>query len=129
MVSPCQVTYKKLATCTGSINQIAYLIPKNLLMNLCYTLFESYITCGITVWVSMPDNQLNKLFNAQINVMRVLFGDREKFVDKFTTRNRTRVRPYSEQNLPSEFYIQDHNKPLFNKNTIINLKNLYFYHV
>ena len=76
---------KKLASCTGSINQIAASIPKNLHMNLYHTLFESYITYGITVWGSMPDSKLNKLFNAQKKIMRVLFGDREKLLDKYRT--------------------------------------------
>ena len=75
------------------------------------------ITYGITVWGSMPDSKLNKLFNAQKKIMRVLFGDREIFFDKFRTC--TRARPYPEQNLPSEFYIKYHSKPLFNKNMIL----------
>ena len=74
----------------------------------------------------MPDSKLNKLFNAQKKIMRVLFGDREKFLDKYRTC--TQARPYPEQKLPSEFYIKEHSKPLFNKNNILNLKNLYFYH-
>ena len=91
-----------------------------------HTLFDSYITYGITVWSSRPDSKLNKLFNAQKKIMSVLFGDREKFLDKFRTC--TQARPYPEQNLPSEFYIKEQNKALFNKNKILNLKNLYFYH-
>ena len=75
----CQVTTKKLASCTGSINRIAASIPKTLYMNLYYTLFESYITYGITVWGSIP----NRKFNAQKKILRVLFGDKEKFLDKF----------------------------------------------
>ena len=50
----------------------------------------------------------------------------EKFIDKFRTC--TRARLYLEQNLPSQFYIKEHSKPLFNKYKILNLKNLYFYH-
>ena len=46
---------KKLASCTESINRIAASIPKTLYMNLYYTLFESYITYGITVWGSIPN--------------------------------------------------------------------------
>ena len=35
-------------------------------MNLYYTLFKSYITLyGITVWGSIPNQKLNKLFNGQ----------------------------------------------------------------
>ena len=117
---------KKLASCTGSINRIAASIPKTLYMNLYYTLFESYITYGITVWGSIPNRKFNKLFNAQKKILRVLFGDREKFLDKYRTC--IRARPYPEQNLPTEFYVKEHSKPLFNKNKILNLKNLYLYH-
>ena len=46
----------------------------------------------------------------------------KKILDKFRTR------PYPKQNLPSEFYINEHSKPLFNKNKIIDLKNLHYYH-
>ena len=96
---------KTLASCTGSINQIADSIPKNLHINLYHTIFESYITYGITVWGSMPDSKLNKLFNAQKKIMRVLFGDREKFLDKLRTCSR--ARPYPEQNLPFEFILKN----------------------
>ena len=50
----------------------------------------------------------------------------EKFLDKF--RACIRARPYPAQNLPTEFYVKEHSKPLFNKNKILNLKNLYLYH-
>ena len=95
---------KKLACCTGSINRIADSKPKNLHINLYHTLFESYVTYGITVWGYMLDSKLNKLFNAQKKIMRVLFADREKFLDKFRTC--TQARPYR---------VQEHSKPLFNK--------------
>ena len=114
MGCPCQ---KKLASCTGSIHRIAVSIPKKLYMNLFYTPFESYITYGITVWGSIPNRKFNKLFNAQKKIRRVLFGDREKFLDKFRTC--IRARTYPEQNLPTGFYVQ---------NNIINLNNLYLDH-
>ena len=95
-------------------------------MNLYYTLFESYITYGITVLGSISNQKFNKLFNARKKILRVLFGDREKFLDKFRTC--IRARPYQEQNLPTEFYVKEHSKPLFNKHKILNLKNLYLYH-
>ena len=106
---------KKLSSCKGNINQIADSIPQNLHINLYHTLFESYITYGITVWGSdsMSESKLNKLFRAQKNIMRVLFGDKEKFLDKFITC--TWARPYPEQNLPSEFYVKEHSQPFFNK--------------
>ena len=86
-------------------------------MNLCYTLFESYITYEITVWGSIPNQKFNKLSNAQKKITRVLFSDREKFLDKFRTC--IRARPYP---------VKEHSKPLFNRNKIINLKNSYLYH-
>ena len=66
---------KKLASCTRSKNRIAASIRKKLYMNLYYTLFERYITFGITVWGSIPNQKFNQLFDA---------------------------RPYPEQNLPTE---------------------------
>ena len=117
---------KKLASCTGSINQIAASIPDNLYPDLYYTLFESYLTYGITVWGSITDAKLDKIFKAQKKIVRVLFGDREKYLDKFRTC--CRARPYPDQKLPREFYIKEDTKPLFNKHGIINVMSLYFYH-
>ena len=104
---------KKLARKLGSINRIAASIPKTLYVNSYYTLFESYITYGITVWGSIPNRKFYKLFNAQKKILRVLFADREKFINKFRTY--IRARSYPEQNLPTEFYVKEHSKPLFNK--------------
>ena len=56
---------------------------------------ESYLTYGITVSGSMSDTKLKKLFLAQKKIIRVLFGEREKFKDKFKTC--VRARPYQEQ--------------------------------
>ena len=55
-----------------------------------------------------------------------MFGDREKFLDKFKTCARTR--PFAEQRLSNVLLIKEHSKPLFNSNGILTLKNLYFYH-
>ena len=117
---------KKLASCTGCINQISVSIPKNLHKDLYYTLFESYLTYGVTVWGSMCDRKLNKLFIAQKKIIRVLFGNRERYNDKFKTC--VRARPYQEQKLPREFYVKEPSKPLFNEIKILNLRNLYYYH-
>ena len=50
------------------------------------------------MWI-YSTRQLNKLFNTQKNITRVLF-------DKFRTC--IWAIPYPEQNLPSEFYIKEH---------------------
>ena len=118
---------KKLASCTGSINRIMQSIPEHLHRNIYSTLFESYLTYGISVWGGASNKKIEKLFYAQKKIVRVLFGDREKYLDKFKTC--VRARPFGEQALTSEFYKKEHSKPLFNEHNILNLKNLYFYHI
>lgn len=117
---------KKLASCTGSLNRISESIPKHLHKDLYHTLFESHLTYGITVWGGSTDSKLFPLFKAQKKVMRVLFGDKEKFLDKFRTCARTRQ--ISSQKLTNDHYIKEHTKPIFNKHSFLTLKNLYFYH-
>jgi hypothetical protein len=117
---------KKLASCSGSINRIRESLPEELFPELYHTLFESYLTYGITVWGGISDPKLEPLFKAQKKVIRILFGDREKFLDKFKTC--ARARPFPDQNLTPEFYVKEHTKPLFNKKKILALKNLYIYH-
>ena len=117
---------KKLASCTGCLNRISESIPKDKYKDLYHTLFESYLTYGITVWGGVSDNKLRSIFQAQKKVARVLFGDREKYKDKFRTC--CRVRPLHEQKLGPEFYIKEHSKPLFSDQKILNARNLYTYH-
>ena len=81
---------------------------------------------GISVWGSISDTKLIKLIVAHKKIVRILFGDRETFVNKFKTSVRTR--PYPHQKLTAEFYTKEHSKPLFNENKILSLKKLYFYH-
>ena len=107
---------KKLSCCTGSLNQIIESIPENLHKDLYHTLFESYLTYGISVWGGSPKAKLLPLFKAQKKV---------KYLDKFKTC--ALVRPLNEQRLTTEFVIKEHSKPLFNSH-FLNLKNLYFYH-
>ena len=59
--------------------------------------------------------------------MIILFGDEEAYLDRF--RISARVRKFGNQNLGAEFYEREHSKPLFNKHSIINERNLYIiYH-
>ena len=62
-------------------------------------------------------------WNSQKQCLRLLFGDKEAYLDKFRTA--ARARPIL---LGEEFYIQEHTKPLFKKHAILTLQNLYFYH-
>ena len=108
------------------MNRISGYVPVDLYKDLYHTLFESYLTYGITLWGGVSDCKLRPLFNEQKKVIRILFGDKEKYLDKFRTCARSRSFPH--QQLDSEFYIKEHSKPLFNKKEIMSAKNLYAYH-
>ena len=117
---------KKLASCTGSLNRIIKFLPKNMHKELYYTLFESYLAYGVTVWRKASKSKLRLLFKAQKKAIRVVFGYKEQFLDKFRTC--AKARPYPDQKLGQEFFNKEHTKPLFIANHILTLQNLNFYH-
>ena len=55
---------KKLASCTTSLNRIIKFLPKNMHkeLELYYTLFESYLAYGVTVWGKASKSKLRLLF-------------------------------------------------------------------
>ena len=103
---------KKLVSCTGSLNRIKDNIPVHLHKDLYHTLFESYLTYGITVWGGVSDNKLLPLFRAQKQCVRIMFGDKQAYLDKFNTCARSR--PIETQILEGNFFSKEHSKPLFN---------------
>ena len=111
---------KKLASCTGSLNRIIQFLPKNMHKELYYTLFESYLAYGVTVWGKASKSKLRLLFKAQKKAIRVVFGNKEQFLDKFRTC--AKARPYPDQKLGQEFFNKEH------ANHILTLQNLNFYH-
>ena len=117
---------KKLSCCIGSLNQIIESLPQHLYKDLYHTLFESYLTYGISVWGGCSSKALFPIFKAQKKAMRVMFGDRARYKEKFKTC--CRARPYNEQKLSSEFFIKEPSKPLFNLHGFLSLQNLYCYH-
>ena len=88
---------QKLSCYTGRLNRITKFIPADHHTNLYHTLFESYLSYGVSVW-----GGAKPVFKAQKKAIRVLFGDREKYIDKFKTC--VRERPFSEQKLTSAFF-------------------------
>ena len=121
---------KKLACCTGTLNRIKDNIPTHLHKDLYHTLFESHLSYGITVWGGLSQNKLSPLFRAQKSCMRVLFGDKIAYLDKFKTCARTR--PFTgkgSQTLGGAFFIREHTKPLFNNRKFLTVHNLYSYHI
>ena len=114
---------KKLKCCTGQLNRICNLVPKDLYKNLYHTLFESHLGYGITVWGGISFAKLRPLFVSQKHCIRILFGDKESYLEKFKTS--ARARPYELQKIGQEFYEKEHTKPLFNDNKMMTVHNLY----
>ena len=69
---------------------------------------------------------MNPLFIAQKHCIRILFGDKEKYLEKHRTAARTRPRDL--QMLGPDFFKREHTKPLFNSNRILTVHNLHSYH-
>ena len=57
--------------------------------------------------------------------IRYLFGDNEKFYDKFNTAARTR--PLNEQRLGHDYFCREPTKPLLNEKKFLTVHNLYKY--
>ena len=119
------ILHKKLKCCTGQLNRIIDLIPKELHKSLYHTLYESHLSYGITVWGGVPFKKLKPLFIAQNLCLRIIFGDRKAYLEKFQTS--ARARPYLQQKLGQDFYQKEHSKPLFNNNQILTVHNLHKY--
>ena len=67
-----------------------------------HTLFKRHLKYGIAVWGGLSAVKLRPLFIAQKLCIRILFGDREPYLEKFRTS--ARARPYDSQKLGPEFY-------------------------
>ena len=69
---------------------------------------------------------MQPIFRSEKKCIRILFGDKEAYLDKFKTCARSRA--YGYQELTSEFFVKEHSKPLYNKHNLMSAHNLYFYH-
>ena len=102
-------------------------IPEELYKPLHYALFESHMTYCITVYGTVSKTCTEKLFKIQKHCIRILFGDLEKYLDKFKTSARTQ--PIETHRLGAEFFCKEHTKPLFNKLGILFFQNLLNYQI
>lgn len=117
---------KKLRCCIGQLNRIRSFVTPDLYKSLYHTLFESYLSYGITVWGCASATKIQQLFIVQKHCIRVIFGDRVAFNEKLMTSARCREKEC--QRLGAAFYQREHSKPLFNGNKILTVQNLYSYH-
>ena len=118
---------KNLKCNSVMINRIKDKIPDSLHKTLYHTLFESDLAYGITVWGGISMNKLSPIFVTQKMCLRILFGDKDAYLDKFKTC--VRARAPEEQKLGEEFYTKEHTKPLFNRHEILAVQNIYYYHI
>ena len=84
-------------------------IPEELHKNLYYTLFESHRSYGITVWGGVSNNKIEPLLKRQKKCLRILFGDKEAYLNKFKTC--ARARGIENQYLGQKFYRRENSKP------------------
>ncbi len=117
---------RKLNYAIATLYRIEDCVPKHLHTDLYHTLFESHLSYCISVWGSATQQRISKLWTTQKKCIRVLFGDREEYLNKFSTCVRTR--PYDSQALDGKFYALEHTKPLFKEHKILSVHNLYTYH-
>ena len=93
---------RKLNYATATLSRIKDCIPENLHKDLYHTLFESHLSYGITVWGGIADSKLSQLHKIQKKCIRIMFGDRQAYLDKFKTC--VRAREYDKQALTDDFY-------------------------
>ena len=116
----------KLKCEIGKLNAIINLIQIELYKSLYHTLFESHLSYGISAWGGVSNSLIKPIFITQKKCIRVLFGDRNAYLDKFKTCARTRT--YENRILGKAFYKREPSKPLFTKHDILTVHNLYKYH-
>ena len=120
-----EMLYKKLKSATGILNGIMKNIPEDNYKSLYYALFESHMNYCLTVYGAANKNHTEKLFRVQKHCIRVLFGTREEYLDKFNTC--ARVREYGKQKLGAEFYSKESSKPIFQSLNILAMPNIHNY--
>jgi hypothetical protein len=110
------------------IKRIKSAIPKIEYLYIYDALFMSHLSYCISCWGGIPEYKLHKIFAIQKRCMRLLFGktlnrDHQDFYET-CARARTIDGPYGEKNFALE-----PTKPLYNEHGILNVQNLYRYHI
>ena len=119
----------KLNCQAGILNKIKNYVPTKHHKDLYYTLFESHLSYCISVWGGVGKNKLNPLFIIQKKCIRILFGDKEKYLNKLKTLNTISHSQQNDSQLQGEsLYCKEHTKPLFKSHDIMTVHNLYNYH-
>ena len=118
---------KKLNSSIVMIKRIIKFIPKSEYMKIYDALFKSHLSYGISCWGGIHKSKLQGIFLVQKRCIRLLFGSEYTFDHAEYYETCARVRTYKDHT-SKKMYILEHTKPLFNKNEILSIFNLYIYH-
>ena len=72
----------KLKCEIGKLCRIRKIVPKDQYKELYHTLFESHLGFGISVWGGISNNKIGPLFITQKKCIRIMFGDKEAYLNK-----------------------------------------------
>jgi hypothetical protein len=118
---------KKLLSCIVLIKRIKDCIPKSQYLTIYHSLFLSHLTYCISSWGGVAPNKLQKIFATQKRCIRLLFGKIISFDHPEFYLTCARVRTFEEHKKPKD-YCLEHTKPLFTKNGLLTVHNLYQKH-
>ena len=101
---------------------------KPIYKNIYHSLFLSHLTYGISAWGGVPKYKLNKIFAIQKRCIRLLFGNQLSYDHSEYYETCARARTY-EEHCELKDYTLEHTKPLFKRQELLTVHNLYFKHV
>ena len=120
----------KLLSSITMIKRIRKFVPKTLHKQLYYSLFQSHLTYGISAWGGACPSKLSKIFSIQKRCVRLLFGTRPSFDHSEFYETCARARPYEPlKQVDIKDFELEHTKPLFSKNEILTVHNLYKFNI
>lgn len=117
----------KLKTSIVMIKRISKFIPKSEYLKIYNALFQSHLSYCISCWGGVSKYKLQKIFSIQKRCIRLLFGNDFSYDHSQFYETCARTRTYTE-NTAEKNYCLEHTKPIFNKNGIMCIYNLYIYH-
>ena len=114
----------KLLATIVLIKRIKKFIPSSQYSKIYQALFVSHITYVISCWGGIYPSKLQKLFSIQKRCLRIIFGETLSFDHSEYYLSCARTKTYDEYVALKDFKLE-HTKPLFNKNSLLTLQNLY----
>ena len=118
---------QKLNACIFMIKRIIKFIPKSEYIKFFEGLFKSHLSYCISCWGGIPSSKLQGLFIIQKRCIRLLFGSEYSFDHVGFYETCARIRTYQDHK-SGKNYCLEHTKPLFHKQKILSIFNLYVYH-